>query len=89
MGNNEKSRRVVMRLKNPLYEFLYEYAQYTKRTLTDVIRIAIEDYYQRLFLGKLTPSTKRLRQQFLAKFGTKKQILEHLKKKPVKLIPIE
>ena len=83
--DNEKSRRVVIRLKLPLYEFLYEYSKYIKRTLSDVIRIAIEDYYQRLFLGKLTPDTKHIRKEFMKKFGTKKALFESLKKKPVKL----
>ena len=82
---NGKSRRVVLRLKIPLYEFLDDFAHHTKRTMSDVIRTSIEDYHLRLWLDNLNPSTKELRKKFIETYGTKETRIKNLKKKKINL----
>lgn len=80
-----KSRRIVVRLKIPLYEFLEEFARNTGRTISDVIRTSIEDYHLRMWLGNLNPSTKELRLKFIETFGDKEKRMKYLKKKKINL----
>jgi len=80
-----KSKRVVVRLKIPLHNFLEEFAQNTGRTISDVIRTAIENYHLQIFLGTNTISTKELRRMFLEAYGNKKNRIKELKKRKIKL----
>ena len=82
---NGKSRRVVLRLKIPLYEFLDDFAHHTKRTMSDVIRNAIEDFYTRMFLNRLNPTTKQLQKEFVEKFGKKENRILELKKRKIRI----
>lgn len=83
--NIQKSKRVVVRLKIPLHEFLNEFAQATHRTLSDVVREAIEEHYVRLFLNRLNPTTEKLKKEFIEKFGTRDKRMKNLRKRPVKI----
>lgn len=80
-----KSRRIVVRLKLPLYEFLEEFAKNTGRTMSDVIRNSIENFHLRLFLGENNPTTKDLKKMFLQAYGEKKKRIENLKKRNINL----
>lgn len=83
-----KSKRVVVRLKLPLHNFLEEFAKNTGRTISDVIRASIESYHLRLFLGENNPSTKELRRMFIEMYGDKKNRAKNLKKRKINLSDI-
>jgi predicted DNA-binding protein len=80
-----KSKRVVVRLKIPLHNFLEEFAQNTGRTISDVIRTSIEHYHLELFLNKNTIPTKELRRMFIEAYGDKKKRMKELKKRKINL----
>lgn len=82
---SNKSRRIVIRVKLPMYDFLDEFARNTGRTLSDVVRNACDDYYMRLWLGNLNPSTKELKRMFIEAYGDKKTRMINLRKRNIKL----
>ena len=82
---DSKTKRIVVRIKAPLHEFLESFAKNTGRTISDVVRTSIEDYHLRLLLGSLKPNTKELRRQFIEAYGDKTKRMRTLKKKKINL----
>lgn len=76
---SQRSRRIVIRLKMPMYEFLEEFSRNTKRTISDLVRDSLENNFMRLFLYK-NPSTKELRKMFIETFADRKNRMKNLKK---------
>jgi predicted DNA-binding protein len=76
---SQRSRRVIVRLKLPMYEFLEEFSRNTKRTISDLVRDSLENNFMRLFLYR-NPTTKELRKMFIETFADRNKRLKNLKK---------
>lgn len=80
-----KSKKIVFRVEENLYEFVHAFAVRNKMSMSELIRNVLIYFHTGYLLGEFTKSMDELEQDFLKTFPTnEKDMKKFLKRKRVK-----
>lgn len=91
-----KTKTIVFRVEEPLYKFIKDFAKSQGLKVSEMMRNILIYFHISYFLGQVTPTNMSLKEffslvlpeierEFIAKYGTKKQMERFLKKKMIKM----
>ncbi|MFQ6055179.1 MAG: hypothetical protein ACE5KE_00300 [Methanosarcinales archaeon] len=63
-----KSKRIIIRVNEPMYNFLKDIAKEGNMTMSEMLRAVIEYFYVGYLLGEWKKPLKELRKDFLKRF---------------------